>query len=330
MPTTTSPPLSYAGINTAGLSQDYIFASEGIRLAMMEQNDPFDASFVRLVGDLDGSGSDTIRTVFVDDVGYARRASALPTETSAPVPAAITYGYDAVTGGFYGMADDTTLKSLVLGAPNRRLDLEDLVQLVPGTFSATRRYLVCVTGASISASVGSASTRAGVDEILDLVAAYEQTPGAIERGPLTLTLNPITHTHIRASARTEPAFQNSAVDFAATQNPRLGYEIPALLGLNLRAVITSDVQSSGGAYQNFATTRGAIGVVRARFSSVIPRLPVGVRSMAFSVDELGLIVYPRVGDMTSQVFGHNAIFVFGSGLADPTREFQYRLLDKTT
>ena len=281
--TTIAPPINFA--QTQGdLGQDFIFAAGAILLEVQDRLDLLGLGTVPLVGDLMGTGSDTIRVREMGTVGWSQRMAALATEDAAITASSITTGYTEVTVGMYGLAHEETYQSQILSS-EPGISLEALEAQVPNSWLATHRYLVCVEGATFGTIIGSATAALSVDDWLDLVAATEEMLGVA--APMA-TLAPQQMTQLRDSARTEPAFQNLAADFAATQRFD-GMQIKRnVLGLGLDAAVTDDVVQSGGAYQGFAHSPGGIGWARASTS------PIRTPNPSIYVPELGMFI-ERIG-----------------------------------
>jgi hypothetical protein len=149
--------------------------------------------------------------------------------------------------------------------------LQELIAMVPSSWIATLRYLICVEGASFSTAVGSATADLSVDDYLDLVTAFNETLGSV--GAPSVFFKPRQMTNLLESFRAEPAFQASMADFANLQRLSGMQRKPNFAGLGLDIALTDDVQTSGGAYQGFAFSPGGIGWVRASTASITPHVP---------------------------------------------------------
>lgn len=267
--TTINAPISTAQTNP-DLGPDYIFTSERIKIELQDKLDLLNLGVVPLIGDLAASGTDTIRVTHMGSVGWSRRMSSLATETEAITASAITTGYTEVAIGMYGLAHEETYQNQIL-TREPGVSLDELEKMFPGSWLATFRYLVCVEGATFSTIIGSATAALSVDDWLDLVAAHNETLGG--SGNPSCTLAPQQLTQLRASARTEPAFQNAASDFAAMQKVDAMQLHPNFLGLGIDIACTDDVVQSGGAYLGFSMTPGGIGWARASTQAIRPHTP---------------------------------------------------------
>ena len=323
MPTSTiSPPSSFAQHESAGLTYSYVLAQQALLEALQDKLDPIATGMVSLKGDVAGTMSDTIRIAEVDDIGFARKFSSLATETDAIAASAFTLGYTEVSVGLYGLAHEETFQGQVLGS-NRGVTLDDLIAAVPGSLLATLRELACVTGATISSSVGSASTYLSIDDALDLVTEVRATPGAADNGPIRVTTDPAAIDKLLRSARTEPAFQNSAAEFAALMRIQAGQVYPNLLGLGMDWMGTDDVQQSGGGYQGFATSFGGVGWARASTGAIRP----SGMGRAMYMPEYGLFIQ-EIDRGENGKARYEARAWIGTALGSANVFFQRRLISK--
>ena len=320
--TTVSPPFSQGQTQT-DLGFDRVYLEAQIRMGLAERLNLLGLDRIVSVGDLAGSGSDTASLPYVDGMGYDAAMTSLGTESS-PVPiGTATTGYDTIALGEYGLGYEVTYRGIGLGrdASAPVLDVDRIADMLPDSFAKTFRSVACTTGATISASVGSTSTNASMDDLLDLMAAADQTDGVGEDEALTLMLKPIQLSQLKDSARSEPAFQNSLADFSRAQ--ARGRVIPGAFGLNVDIVATSDVTDTGGAYQGFAFQRPALGYVTMDTERIAPNVPY------IAIPEFGLLIQfllDKAGQATKQVEGRA---YFGIGLASTTVAFQRRFLSTT-
>lgn len=323
MPTTTiNAPLTHTQVATAGLSYDHVLEMAEFALAMQDALDPVQTGLIGLRGDVAGSMSDTIRVGDVDDIGLSRRFTALASETDAIAPSVLTLGYSEVTVGLYGLAHEESYQGQVLGT-NRGVSLTRLMAEVPNSARATLRYLMCVAGATISATVGSDSTTLSVDDALDLATQIRSTPGASNR-PVRVTTHPLAVDHLLRSARTEPAFQNSAADFGQLLGITPGQLRRNLLGLGMDWYDTEDVVQSGGGYQGFAVGEGGMGWARAGTAAIRP----SGTGRAEYMPEFGLFM-EEIARGANGVAAYNARLWVGVALGSSNVHFQCRVKSKT-
>lgn len=277
--TTVAPPISFSGTQ-GDLGYSYTYAAGQILLELQDRLCLVSLGTVPLVGDLAGTGTDTLRITEMGTVGWSQRMTALATEDATITASAITTAYTSVTIGQYGLSHEETFASQILGR-ERGVSLDSLVAMVPDSWMATHRYLVCVEGATFGTIIGSATLALSVDDWIDLVTAANETLGAMAPSAV---LAPQQMTQLVASFRTEPAFQNLAADFATMQRVNGMQLKPNFAGLGIDVALTDDVVQSGGAYQGFAMSPGGIGWARASVNSARPE---GTTMM---VPEFGLLI----------------------------------------
>lgn len=270
MTTTINAPATQTQMDSAGVTYSYVFARQALLMAMVDMIDPIGTGMVALKGDLGGQDTDTLRITEVDDIGWARRFTALTGETDTITASPYTLGYTEVTVGMYGLSHEDSYNRQVLSSGATAVSLDQLIASVPASFLATLRYSACVTGATISASVGSAVRTLDVDDHLDLATAIRGTPGAASRGVVRCTLDPTQLDNLVRSYRTEPAFSTNAQSFADITRIIPGQVYPNFAGVGIDILTTDDVQQSGGAYQGFAQSPGGIGWGRASTDRIRP------------------------------------------------------------
>lgn len=311
--------------STAQLGLNHIVAEE-IRMELAEKLNVWQLGVVPLVGDFAGAGTTTIRVTHVGGIGWDAKMVSMPTETSAPTMANPTAGYSSVTLGRYGLAFSESFQNRIISQPNVRAAMggEAFRAQAANTWFATFRERVCVTGATISGSVGSSGTTLSVDNLIALATAFNTTDGAEDGGSPIVMLDPQQIEEAKASARTEPAFQGDLAGFTSVQGVA-GRIYDNFLGLGMTVVGTSDVQQSGGAYQGFAFQRGGIGYGVASTSPL--QLNAGANPVY--VDEYGLVVYDVDNGLNQQTAQVNALAFMGFQLGSSDVFFQRRVLSTT-
>lgn len=267
--TTINAPVDFAQTE-ADLGLPFMFSAERIRIELQDKLDMLNLGVVPLIGDLAGSGADTVRVTHMGSVGFSRRMSAMASETDTITASAITTGYTEVAIGMQGLAHEETYQGQILGR-EKGISLEELEKFFPASWLATFRYLVCVEGATFGTNIGAVTTALSIDDWIDLVTAHNETLGST--GNPSAILAPQQHTQLLASARTEPAFQNLASDFSGMQRVNQMQIHPNFLGLGIDCALTDDVVQDGGGYQGFSMTPGGIGWARASTSSIRPHIP---------------------------------------------------------
>jgi len=320
--TTLTLPVSFAQTQTP-VGYDYIFAAERIRMALTDKMDMMGTGVVRLVGDLAGSGSDTIRVTHVDGIGWAADLTALASETDTLPELSPVVGYSTVTGGWYGAQHSETYGERILARPDVQgaLSVEAVGARMPETWLATFRASVCTTGATIGTAIGAVGTNLSVDDCIDFVNAYNEQDG-VETPPV-VTWHPVQWSQLGDSARSEPAFQNAVSDFSEVLGTRASRKVPNVLGLGFAANMTSDVTTSGGGFVGFGVQQGGIGYAVSRVS------PINSTNPSVYVDQFGLIVEQVGTDADQGIRKVLARAFFGVGLGDDSVFFQRRILSTT-
>lgn len=311
--------------STAQLGLSYIVAEE-IRMELAEKLNVYQLGVVPLVGNFAGAGTTTIRVTHVGGIGWDAKMVSMPTETSAPTMANPTAGYTTLTLGRYGLGFSETFQNRIVSQPNVRAAMggDAYRAMAADMWFATFRERVCVTGATISGSVGSASTTLSVDNLIALATAFNTTDGAEDGGAPVVMLDPQQIEEAKASARSEPAFQGDLAGFTSVQGVA-GRIYDNFLGLGMTVVGTGDTQQSGGAYQGFAFQRGGIGYGVASTSP----LQLNAGSSPVYVDEYGLVVYDVDNGLNQQTAQVNAIAFMGFALGSSDVYFQKRVLSTT-
>lgn len=276
-------PVSF-GQTQGDLGYDFVFAEEQIRQELMDELNVFDSGAIPLVGDLAGTGTDTVRITRMGSFGWGRRFTSLAHETDAIPTSSFTTGYTEITLGMSGMAEEETFQNQIL-TRERGVTLEELVKYVPMSWMATFRYDLMVLISTFSSSVGSASTYASMDDLIDLVTVWNETVGAGKLGIPPLFGDPAQYTQLAESARSEPAFQNMRQDFSDLQKRQASQHLGDIYGLGFDMWKTDDVQQSGGGYVGGAFEPGAVGWAVANTSRI-----QGEDANAIYVPELGLYI----------------------------------------
>jgi hypothetical protein len=303
----------------ADLQSDYGYASvilaERLRMGLADALNPLDLQAVAYMGDVGGSGSDTVRVPFADGLGFDASMTTLATETTAVPFGSFTSGNDTITVAAY--------LARMLGLPAEQVvhEFDSLVNMITMSWIKTFRAKVATTGATFATAVGGAGTNLSVDNLLDIVADYNETDGA-DPSQAVLMLHPIQLSQLRASLRSETAFQNSIADFAAVQGVR-GRVYPNFLGLGIDLGVTSDVTTSGGAYQGFMYSRGGLMWASANPDRIAPAVP------HVTVPEFGLIVQQGMDQNGQQVQSTEAFAYFGVAKAASNVAFGQRLISTT-
>lgn len=315
--TTINNPYSFAQTQSdAGLS--YLFGRE-LAIQLQDALDPLALGVVPLVGDVAGTGTDTLRTLSVGNIRYNVAMASLATETSAITPTDLTLEYASVSLGMYGFGRKETYKQQVL-TRDRRILLDDLKMEMPDVWRSTFRGLITAAGAGFGTTIGSKASTLTVDDWLDLCAAYREALGSSDPH---CWLHPVQVTQLLESARNEPAFQAAAATFQGQQRLEVGVQVMRdFLGLGIDIAMTDDVQTSGGGYDGFAHDRGGIGWIVGDTSRITPANPQG----AIMVPEFGLLIEEITAGSTQAVRGYEARSFMGVAAANQSNVANFHTL----
>lgn len=324
MPTVVvNPPIQHA--NTFGtLGFAYVFAQEEILLELQDQLDVHGMGVVALRGDLMGTGSDTLRVTDFGNVGWSLPFAALATETDTVAPSPIDIGFETVTIGQFGLSHSETYKEQVL-TREQAITLDKLKARVPQSWLRTFRDRVALTGSGIVTAVGAAATTLSVDDHLDLASAYKINLG--NRRPSAM-IDGTQFDQLSRNYRNEPAFTNSAAEFAAILGVQTGLlpnadtvtqTHPNYAGMGIDLALTDSIVQSGGARQGFAFPPGGIGWAVANTSPIRPTNVTG----AVYVPDFGLFIEELTDGAGQTTRQYRATTFFGVALGS-TRVYTLR------
>ena len=320
---TVNPPTSHAQtFGTLGFA--YVFAQVAMLLELQDKLDVHGMGVVPLRGDLAGTGSDTIRVTDYGNVGWSLPMEALGSETDTVAPSPVDIGYETITIGQFGLSQSETYKQQIL---NREpaISLDRLKMQVPNSWLLTFRNRVALAGSGIAVAVGSATTTLSVDDHLDLATAYKTNMGNATPSSM---IDGTQFDQLSRSYRSEPAFTNSAAEFAAILGLKTGgpsgsdtvaqmHANYAGMGINL--AITDSVVQSGGARQGFAFPPGGIGWAVANTSPIRPANTNG----AIYLPEFGLFIEELTEGGRQTIRTYRATAFFGVELGS-TRVYTLR------
>lgn len=235
----------------------YVFAAEAIRQELVEQLNLLSMGAAMLVGDLVGTGSDTIRVTRFGGLGFAETMTAMANETDPIVPSGFTLGFDTVTIARFGMGKEQTYQDQILQRSDT-ISLDEMEALVPSTWLATLRSSLVTVGSTFSASVSNTGADWDYDAELELIAAFHETEGfdPMVHRPMTIR-HPEQYTDLRNAIRNEPGLQGDSL----LQQALLGLGSDAQGGFNflgLRNLSSNDVPTSGGDHVGCAYVPGAL------------------------------------------------------------------------
>ena len=190
------------------------------------------------LGDIGGSGSDTLTTGTVDfDLAMA---AANTDEVTAAGNTAVTVSAFSLSVAHqvisFGMSD----KHSITGAPGQ-LDLQMLANRAAQAYALRFTDLAIAAADTITANVGTSGADMTVDDWFSATATLQQ---AVVPGPYTAILAPIQVTDLQASLRSE----GGAVQFLAATAEQLALKGPGFQGSFLGVDIwqSDSVTSSGG------------------------------------------------------------------------------------
>ncbi len=313
--------------STVGFS--YVFAEEQLRREIAEELDVMNAGLAQAVGDLAGSGSDTLRVTRVGGIGWSEKLTALAGETDPITPTGHTLGLDTVTLGRYGLAKEQSFQDMGLQRAGVRAAVSLAAQrsVIAQSWAATLRELVADVGATFSTSQGTTGVAWDLDSELELIAAFGETNGFDPRRHFPRTLRaPKAYTQFRNSLRNEPGFQGDAQLMQALLG--LGGIKEAGGAFNFLGLVnfaSHDVPESGGDDVGCAYVPGAI--VWCVMSTSAIAEEVGPDAVMV-VPEYGIIVTRKTeGGVATGRFDVNCWM--GVDNVDPTLCPQYKLLSVT-
>jgi len=279
MATTVTAPGSFAQAQT-DLGQDYIFAVQAILEEINERTSVL--QMMPLLGDLVGSGTDTVRIARYAGVGFAEAFTAMATETEQIVPTGWTTDVDTATIARYGLGKSETYQGSILNRADG-VDLDLLVAKVPESVEKTMRDLMFTTMATITGVVGTASTAWTMDDEINLVTNFNETSGF--QGAVQTWRHSEQFSDLAASLRNEPAMQEPGV-LSAIQGLKVGGGAFQFLGFDNHS--SNDVTASGADHIGAAFAPGAIGRVVASTMPLQGRVRDPSRAML--IPQIGLVI----------------------------------------
>lgn len=250
---TFSPAVTHAQTyGTLGRSFDYL--PDAIEVELAERFNVIDAGLVQLFGDMAGRGSDTLRVRRVGGLGGARAMTAMASETEVGSALGFTGGYTTVTIGRYHTGDTTSQMREILQQDG--YGIEALAATYADSLIKSMRASMCTTGATMATAKGTSGAALDVDDLIGLIAAYEETEG-FDGQVVDVTLHPEQWSDLRNATRSEPSLQfPDTWKELQTLRAQFGFKA-ALSGFNFWT--SSDVTTSGGDHVGFSCVRGGIG-----------------------------------------------------------------------
>lgn len=272
---------------------------------------------VRLLVDMAGTGSNVGRVRYAGGFGFQAPLQALASDTDAPPDATPVAGYTTVTLAPYGLGMSESFMQRILADASAvgEMSIESFMAQVPDSFARTSRDATCTIGAAFGTRLGSSSVSMSVDLALALVAARESVDGATDQMLAPAMLHPTQMSQLRASARSEPAFQ---AEVAAFENSQTGNRRMRIAGIDYLA--TSSVSTSGGAYKGFVFGEGGVGYGVA--GATPNNLPIPSGADAVYLPQFGLVILKRLDRLGQQVLGVSALAYVGYAAGDSSVYFQ--------
>jgi hypothetical protein len=223
-----------------------------IRQALAERFDVAAGGLVARIGDVAGSGSDTVRTRRVTGLGWSKTMASLGSETEAIAASPLTVGTDDITIGRHGLAFSESFQHAIQDDAMLRVD--DIAGSFVDSYLATLRSLVCTTGATFSTNSADAAATLDVNDWIALRGDFEASAGF--DGRAVSILHPEQITHLRNSIRSETALQYpESFELYQRMQAEAGFRF-TFLGIDIYG--SSDVSLSGGDYYGFAYSPGAL------------------------------------------------------------------------
>lgn len=307
---TVASPISHSvsttGFADAGWRQSY--ALEGsIREKLMDSLDLFSTGFIPLVGDLENSGSTTMRMRFLDAIGFGLSMAAAADENSSVTPSNITATYAEVSIGKYSLAYLNTYVNQIVKTAGE-LTTDSLAEMIVRSYIATRMDAVATAIQSAPTDSGTSGTALTFDDWLDATYYFDGLEGSV---PFLIgMIKGIQWSHLKAAYRDEPAFQMpEAADEVLSQAGGPGFKG---VRLGIATYVSSRVANSGGNSNGAVWAPGAVVWAKGSTANIDPSAPA---EKVTNLADLGLIIEKGgvAGDATGRVDG-NAFF--GVGLGD--------------
>ena len=280
---TLSPPIQHAD-SEAVLGQSFSYLGSLVLQQLTERFDTLTSPMATFLGDLAGSGSDTLRIRNATGFGYAGSFTAMSSETQAITASSITANYDAFTVSRNGIAYESTFQRAALASDG--INIDALAQSIPDAWASLLRSKVCTVGKAFATNKADATATLDVDDMVSLRSGFEESAGFSLQvhGAPWVCLHPSQITNLRASIRSETSLQFPEV-FNATQS------VQSAAGFRFRFMDmdiygSGDVSLDGGDYYGFSSIRGGIGFVVASTANI----PVPTGADAARVPEFGLLI----------------------------------------
>lgn len=240
------------------LLADQVVLIDEMAEALADVTDPISTGMVRMVGDLAGSNSSKLVSIWVDNVGFNERFTEMDTETG-PIPeSAWSEILDDITVGRYGLAKSQSYQSQAQSSPGR-FSVSKAAAMVVQSWMSTVRYLAAVRASTISTVIGTSGVAWSLDNELALSAAMRETVGVIGSGRRVLgNRHPKQITQLLNSLRNDPLYQGLAAQYMAQVEQAGNNGVLQIMGQTV--IQTTDTVSDGTDYLGGAWLEGAMGL----------------------------------------------------------------------
>lgn len=249
---------------------------------LAERLNPVVAGLLPKVGDVAGSGSNTLRRRQVGGIGYSTYMAAMATEVAAGSASGFTSTYSDITIGRYHLAYEEAAQRAIVQQDG--LTIEALASATVDSYLRTLRRLMCSSATGISTAKGTSGAALDTDDWFALVAAFEETEGY--EGQAIAILHPEQLTDLRTSLRSYTGFQfPEPTEGQQALGSAMGLGMGgSLLGIQIFKSV--DVNSSGGDHVGFAFAPGVFGFATGDTS----RVPVPMGAEPVALPEWGLLL----------------------------------------
>lgn len=254
------------GFEDAGHRQAYQYAEQLIRLKLMDSMTLRGLGVSGMGIDVAGSGSDTARLRYYDDIG-AGLSMTSRTEVQSITGSTLTATTSDITTGRYGLRFDQSYESQIY-AGGGEIDPEGLAASIVASFEATWMDVLAGLFSSFTNSVGSSGVDMSFDDYLDIVYYFDLLEA--DAGPLYGLFHGQQLRDLKASVRNEPNFQFPEITQELLRQRPVGYQFD-FLGISVHK--SSRVTASGGNRIGAVWGPGAIEWAKGSTDNVVTKNP---------------------------------------------------------
>lgn len=278
-------PITHAQQDGGAIQSRYAFLLGAIRSRLAEMVSLRTLGAIPFAEDLAGSGSDTLREIFYDSIGWAATMASLG-ETASITLSDIAVEIEDTAIGRFGIGYSESYMSQILGRDGE-LNIELLARLIPNAWEANWMNLLATTLAGAAADYGTSGVAMSFDDYLDAIFYFRTLDGFEFRGmDGTPNLFSLLHgkqfTDLANSVRAEPNYQMPEPTDAQLAGKGPGFQFDWLGARNYQ----SNRISAGGGNRNGAFfAAGAIGYVIGGTRRVRVKNP----ATAILLPEIGLV-----------------------------------------